>query len=768
MRWSWLAVAMTLGTGCQCVPPTTPDDAGVPLQPGQLVVAFDADFGDVPRRQVVERVLRFTNVGGAPTGVQGLSIDAGDFSMDRTDDFVVPAGGAREVTVRFQPTRNGAQISGLSFTPDASAPRVIIPLRGVGVGPVASLVPASVEFGALDLYDGSPTRAEQSVELRNVGDRPLHLQPSRWRVEPAAELCVGEVDDDDVCLGTVTGFDLDAAVMPGASVRLPLRLAATSAGTKEWTVRVFTDDPDGAPSPLVVRADVTRRPLCRFALPANLDFGVVPPPRRVTLQVRLLNVGTEPCTVRDVALGAELNTPPDGASVFTVVTSPALPVDVPVGGALDVVVQAWPRGPVAGGDGVVRSALRFSLNAPEVAEVPIEARVEPTCLLVTPDVDFGTVRTQCASEARAVRVLNTCTQPIIFTSSGAAPGPMTLTADVPAPQPLARWATATFTAVFRPTDPGLVRVPAAIDYTEGGVPRRTWVTLRGVGGTDGLHTERFPARASMADVVVVLDSSGSMQQFWSLVQAQLPTLLTALDQGPLDYRVGFLSGSNQVTPLLWRTSTGDRWLTRTTVDRATELATWLHAPLGHNEEGCLEPLRRAFSAPHRSDPAANGGFLRDDAMLVVLCVSDNADWALPDFEPYFALKPRADQLRVHTITAQPGASTCGEGTLPAPHSELARQTGGTVAVLCQTPWATLSDVAESGRGRRWVFPLPSTPDAQGVAPTVTVGGQPVPATQANNVVWSYLQPPPRVEFAPLWAPAVSDNVEVTYPTSCHP
>ncbi len=199
------------------------------------------------------------------------------------------------------------------------------------------------------------------------------------------------------------------------------------------------------------------------------------------------------------------------------------------------------------------------------------------------------------------------------------------------------------------------------------------------------ETETSPAEAvTEVDVLFVIDNSGSMGTAQQQLQEGSEALVSALEASGLDYRVGVTStdngnywcrGSGVGTPhnghLVFPTSCRQRqddfyfsgtdtdvfeaacsercaaeqipmaegappWLSPNTIgniDMADALACSL--PLGINGCGFEQPLESMFRSVALSDSAgtAESGFIRPDAHLVVVFVTDEVDCSYnPEFE----------------------------------------------------------------------------------------------------------------------------------------
>jgi hypothetical protein len=141
------------------------------------------------------------------------------------------------------------------------------------------------------------------------------------------------------------------------------------------------------------------------------------------------------------------------------------------------------------------------------------------------------------------------------------------------------------------------------------------------------------------DILFVIDNSGSMQEEQQNLAANFPRFIEVLDafQGEgLDYRVGITTtafptevlgiplGGGEEGALLKDASMTHPWLSRGEANVAetfTKIAT-----VGTEGSGQEQPLRAANAAvSERVADGTNAGFLRDDALLALVFLTDEDD-----------------------------------------------------------------------------------------------------------------------------------------------
>ena len=197
----------------------------------------------------------------------------------------------------------------------------------------------------------------------------------------------------------------------------------------------------------------------------------------------------------------------------------------------------------------------------------------------------------------------------------------------------------------------------------------------------------------------------------------------------------------------------------------------------------MEPATRALTAPLITDPTANAGFLRQEAVLAVVCMTDARDQA-----------PQAPAFYLNQLINIKGAQRSGAFSynvigpfLPsAPsgcsyddpndgrHDFMVAQTNGVKEEICTPNWAVaLERIGKNAFGYRTNFFLTSRPDLS--APTgiqVSIDGVPIPSVDPDpslmSRIWEYDATNNSVNFEPLYVPEPGKTLTVTYQTACIP
>ena len=248
------------------------------------------------------------------------------------------------------------------------------------------------------------------------------------------------------------------------------------------------------------------------------------------------------------------------------------------------------------------------------------------------------------------------------------------------------------------------------------------------------------------------------------------------------FRSGPPSVGNAISPKV------NRVITPATEMLPTEFASFVNVGIGGSgTESCMEPATRALTAPLVNDVNANGGFLRDDAVLAVVCMTDATDNA-PHAPPYYlnqllnikgAQRPGLFSYNViGPFLPSAPAGECGYDDSATTgndgkHSFMVASTGGIKEEICSTDWSqALQNVGKNAFGYRTNFFLTSVPDLAAAPPAivVTIDGAALPQIDSSNgaTVWSYDSMSNAVKFEPLYLPEPGRVMNVKYHVVCNP
>lgn len=479
--------------------------------------------------------------------------------------------------------------------------------------------------------------------------------------------------------------------------------------------------------------------------PRALDFGRVARGQPVVLPVSLVNGGGAPCAVDDVSL--------TGAG-YTLVG--ARPTTIPGGSSavVDVRFDAAAAGSAAG-ELSVREAGRAALTAMLTASSTTSAvHLLPSYVsLENTPLDCTAQRSLTLTADRSTRI----SEARLDEGSAAA---FTLEARG-LPLTLEPASSLALTVRFRPRTEGAHA--ARLRLTVEGQAEPVVVGLGGSGTLAEQATEAFGGRVLPVDVLFVIDDSPSMVEEQAALVAGARELVGRLARERVDFRLAVTTTDPTRRGALLEQG-GQRWIDGTTADPVAAFAA-LVASVGTLGAGTETGLDAALWA---LDGAVNGGFVRADARLAVVLVSDEED-ASPRAPIHYAerlaaLKPRQPELSA-TLSAvvvlasdRPGCAGAG-ATVGRRYTEAAALSGGSLASLCAADWTTsLAPITAQLAGQRAYYPLAGKPDPASLE--VRVAGAPVAAG------WSWNATTRAVRFEAGAAPAPGAAVEIRYRPQC--
>lgn len=750
--------------------------------------------------------------------------------------------GSATVTVGFKPYGLGAtRASTLSAKTDLrNQTAIAVPLRGAGGGPDIEVRPAPVlNFGRIAYFPTAspPSFASRKLTVHNVGtsdvaaalklgqadsSAPGGFKAPYWEITPSNaessldEICIGSVDASGACLNSlptagVGKYDPQVGIVAlgsSAFLDIPVRVTPNNLGAKEWEVKMYSNDPDEPVTTITIQANAVELPPCNAQVtPVNLNFGVVSPPMTKDLGFQIRNLGTqasEVCLITSVQMQSETGTPSGMQPIFSLPAGELDEAELMPGETLQVLVRAWPQGQMPATAANVTGKVQFNVSNPNTpqATVSLAATIAPSCLTISPsDLDFGTVQKDCNSPDRTFSIYNTCATSISITSFAMAaaagepaggpncPGtsacpefvatstpttPLTITAGQRGPD---------FKLKYRPINYGADTGSFVVKANQGGQLVDYVVTLRGTGDTMGLNTDTFRQDSKpKADILLVVDDSCSMSDKQDALAANFSSFMQYAVSSQVDFQIGVTTTdfTPAVNGRLKATGAGNKILKPTTPNLSTEFDSLVHVGInGSATESCSVPAVTALTAPLITDPAANLGLLRPDAVLAVVCVTDEPDQA-PQPPVYYL-----NQLLNIKGAQRPGMFTynavgpfglappsgCYADSDTGEMAYMVSATNGVKEDICTPNWAlALENIGKNAFGFRTNFFLTSQPDlASTLGITVAIDGVTLDPTDARGAkVWEFDPTTQSINFEPLYVPEPGKTLTVTYQVACIP
>lgn len=305
------------------------------------------------------------------------------------------------------------------------------------------------------------------------------------------------------------------------------------------------------------------------------------------------------------------------------------------------------------------------------------------------------------------------------------------------------------------------------------------------------HTEVWILGPSvLVDILFVVDNSPSMVQEHQKVKDGFASFIFEVNESQSDWQIG-------VTTTDMETNAGgvllgpDPLFISPATDNYKALFLAKINTVGTNGSGWekgLQAARRAlFDSPAGVGDTANAGFLRDEADLAIVVVSDENDCsdegALPHvdqeecytsndlLEPltsyiqaFEGLKGEEQDVTFSAIVGPPIVDGC-EDTKPGHrYLSMASELDGLKASICEADYAgIMSDLGLTATGVQTFFALQWTPDEESIEVTVDEAEVPTDPTEQNG--WSYR---PEENTVHLWGahtPPRGSTVRIHYWTA---
>ncbi len=275
------------------------------------------------------------------------------------------------------------------------------------------------------------------------------------------------------------------------------------------------------------------------------------------------------------------------------------------------------------------------------------------------------------------------------------------------------------------------------------------------------YDEWQQAPTDQVDILWVVDNSSSMAQEQALLVAGFSSFAAALDASGTDFQLAVISTDlDYANPERGR-FTGDPGVITPDVENYIDVfGTSATVGLqGSGKEKGLEAAWYALSPALTSPGAPNAGFLRSEANLLLVFVSDEDDCSdegalegepntacyaqydrlvpVPTYISRFeSLKQTKSQVQLGAIVGPDAATAlCDENTIPGSrYAEAARLSGGLSNSICETDWSSfLGDLGLNAVGIFTTFELGNRPRPETLV--VTVDGEEVPVDPIDGYTY---------------------------------
>jgi hypothetical protein len=581
------------------------------------------DFGEVPSLDRAVRTITLENVGVGNLTLSAMTpfdeedrvelVDAPDLPV------VLAAGETLLVDVSFTAGAPDAQAqSSLRIdSNDPLSPRVSVPITASIPGAALRVAPAAAHFGRLDAGESrridvvALSRGTAPVTVESINLQAADASAFSWPDGPPpvpVELAPGE----SLLFGVQADATTAHEVAGGATARLVFSTAET-------------------PDEEIALAFVSGSAGCQPTAPTSaLNLGGMRLGQGGAGKLEIVNAGDAPCTLDVDASGPAAGLPSDPGFSWDLADLETLGPGER--GDLRFAFSASTEGTFS-----TWLTLRWqpdpgdpNLTEPEPTLVSATARgVLGSLVAEPPSLTFGPYAQGCDGRVRGVNFVNDGTASVTVSEINATGDVAKF--NVTSPQtPLGVVAGSTMTVIVDPVTDEVGTFDASIIATSdelGDVIANMTLLVEAPGAP---ITETFLVEASgtnKVDVLFIVDNSGSMLDDQEILATNFEIFIQQANQPGtnIDYHMGVTTAD-----VLSEFGTRGRLisppavLTSTTPDLLTQFQS--HARVGadgHFIELGLEAMRLALSEPNRSGP--NAGFLRADAALSIIVVSDEDD-----------------------------------------------------------------------------------------------------------------------------------------------
>lgn len=719
------------------------------------------DFGLVNPNACGTAAVSCTNTSSHDATISGVGFASGSaatFSVTSTGaaPWVVPGAAAQQFQVDYCPVSNGRQTGTLEIQvvhPDPVRRVQSIAVAGTGGGADIRCAPSTLDFGLA----GVGQNRSRNLTCTNVGDAPLAITNAQLQA------------------GSSGAFSLNAAglpanVAPAGSFVVAVDFDPIAVGVEMGGVEISSDDRDTPVVLIPLLGEALAPNGCTLSItPGAIELGAVRLNTTTRGSAVISNTGTGACAVE--VRGLASGTP----AAFTLPNT--VNTQLPPGQTVTVEVDFTPVAAQAYAGAIELETTDLAQPTPTIALAGTGAGATyPLSALPSP-LDFGVIAPACSAPAtRALNVRNGGAQalqvtvarevgtPAAFTVNGAATASIQIApgATVPVQIGFAPGTAGSYAGRLQVSAPSLAPL---------------FVAVSGDSAANAQNVETFASSGpGVIDVLLIVDDSGSMSEEQARLSAAAPALLARGDAAGADYHVGVTTTDPGPVPFPIGTLRGTpRYVTSVSASRVADLTAAVNQ--GINGSGTEEGLAAAAAAVTDATLLAgtNAGFLRPNAELAVVILSDEEDFSVGTVLSYVqAMANRSvgipGSLRIFGITGGTTGCTSPGGTADPGlrYEEAATQTGGFTRSICEADYTAITnEIADAiFLGSRAIYPLASRPAPGSVE--VRVNGTLLPATNGAVVNWGLDYQAAQLVFVGGNGPAAGATVEVRYQSVCVP
>lgn len=718
------------------------------------------------------------NIASDPITIVNWSItnDVGEvFETEAPRPQLLSEGGQVTIEATFRPRDLGENVGTLRLEtadPNPALRSLDVTLRGAGGGPRIEVSPLQLNFGRVALI--APAR--RNLVLRNTGFAPL---------------AITEVQIDGDLSSSFSVVDGGGAVLlPGESKNVVIEFNPNREGSIQGRLQIVSNDSDQEDLEVILRGEGVNLPPCNFSVSPNqaFDFGPVAVTRTLQRSFEIRNEGTEPCLITATRLL-------DGSQAFNLPGGDVLSREIPAGAAETIAVQFAPQSV-----GSLTGEVEFSISSPNRPFNTLQMTgegVESKPIIAPSEVDFGNYEVGCRARERRVTIYNTGASELRIDSISLRRSAGSAFTLVDLPEALAAGSirlgsgdNAAFGVRFDADARSAYADAVEVNGVQSGSALTYFIPVDGRGSVDGIQIDEFTQLGqSKVDVLIVVGKYFTNSQELDELSSNAERFMQLAEAQGIDYQIGVTSadpGDEQGRFISAQAGTRrssnpggpaeNRIITPATVPNAADVLA-ANVSLAWNFNFTSQPLlasRFALTTPRIS--GSNAGFLRPDAALSILSVSDLTEQSPGSLDFYVDFLRSVKGFRntnaitVSSISAPVPPGSCNGRTGFASDNgrliELAERTGGSFQSICAPDWgAKLEALSPVAFGLRSRFFLSKPTTFEGGR--VLIDGTNLPARSASGTVnWTYNGAYNAIDFQPYAEPEPGAEIRVEYPSEC--
>lgn len=288
------------------------------------------------------------------------------------------------------------------------------------------------------------------------------------------------------------------------------------------------------------------------------------------------------------------------------------------------------------------------------------------------------------------------------------------------------------------------------------------------------------------DILWVVDNSNSMAANQNGIGESFQAFINNLVETGVDYHIGVVSTDTADGGLLHTGVSGEPVIDSTTIGPQTAFLDNVQVGVfGSASEKAFEAASLALGVglgqwnPGNDPVPPNNGFIRDAATLFIIMVSDEDDKSFGPVSYYRKLfesykgPGNESMISVSSIVGDPGvgcSGTIGNAQPGDRYIDLASQTGGVFASICDEFSETLRELSLTASGLKSRFELTAIPDLSTSLPCGTLATAPF-CVKVNEVAvpmgdnadgWTYNESSNSILFGANSVPEAQSNITVKF------